>query len=80
MIVFGALIVASSATRAQSDWNTYANPRFGVAADYPSIFSVRDPEPENGDGQSFHTPQGDAELKIRRTQRQPAVHGRADGS
>ena len=62
ILVFGALMIASAASA--DGWNTYANPRFGVAADYPAIFSMRDPEPDNGDGQTFHTPGGDATLTI----------------
>jgi hypothetical protein len=50
---------------AQEKWATYVNPRFGTIADYPAnIFTVRDPEPENGDGQSFHSSDGRAQLLI----------------
>ncbi len=41
------------------------NPRFGTIVDYPAnIFTVRDPPPENGDGQSFHSSDGHAQLLI----------------
>ena len=50
---------------AQERWATYANPRFGTMADYPAdLFTVRDPPPENGDGQSFRTADGRAQLSI----------------
>jgi hypothetical protein len=50
---------------AQERWATYTNPRFGTTADYPAdIFTVRDPPPENGDGQSFHSSDGRAQLSI----------------
>lgn len=50
---------------AKDQWATYMNPRFGTIADYPaSIFTVRDREPENGDGQSFHSGDGQAQLSI----------------
>ena len=40
----------------------YGNPRFGFFIDVPAAFTVADPEPENGDGQSFHTEDGTAML------------------
>ena len=50
---------------AQQQWTTYMNPRFGTIADYPAdIFTVRDPPPENGDGQGFGTEDGRAHLSI----------------
>jgi hypothetical protein len=53
------------AALAEERWATYLNPRFGAAADYPAdLFTVKDPPPENGDGQTFHTADGRAELSI----------------
>jgi hypothetical protein len=53
------------AAMAKDRWATYANPRFGTSADYPTdIFTVLDAPPENGDGQRFHTVDGRAELAI----------------
>jgi hypothetical protein len=50
---------------AQQRWATYANPRFGAAADYPAdLFTVKDAPPENGDGQTFRTADGRGELSI----------------
>jgi hypothetical protein len=50
---------------AQERWDTYANPRFGATAEYPAdLFSTQEPPPENGDGQTFHTADGRAELTI----------------
>jgi hypothetical protein len=46
-------------------WATYSNPRFGVTVDYPAhLFTVQDPPSENGDGQTFHTADGRAELMV----------------
>lgn len=62
-----ALLGACAAAQAQDldvSWRTYVNARFGVAVDYPDLFSVRDPEPENGDGQTFETPDGSAKLTV----------------
>ncbi len=50
---------------AQEKWATYMNPRFGATVDYPAnVFTVRDPPPENGDGQSFRSSDGRAQLLI----------------
>jgi hypothetical protein len=52
-------------TAAEEQWATYSNPRFGATADYPAdLFTLKDPPPENGDGQTFHTADGRAELTI----------------
>ena len=57
--------VCSAPAVAQEHWATYTNPRFGTAADYPSdLFTVQDPPAENGDGQTFRTADGRAELSI----------------
>jgi hypothetical protein len=59
--------LAATAARAQdfgADWRTYANARFGVSVDYPDVFSVRDPESANGDGQVFRTPDGETKLAV----------------
>jgi hypothetical protein len=56
---------AAGPAAAQSRWTTYANARFGTTADYPAdLFTKRDPPPENGDGQSFQTADGRAQLSI----------------
>jgi len=50
---------------AEEQWTTYSNPRYGATADYPAdLFTVKEPPPENGDGQTFHTADGRAELTI----------------
>lgn len=38
----------------------YGNARFGFFIDVPTAFSIADPEPENGDGMSYHTKDGHA--------------------
>ena len=67
--ITAAAPVASSApvevTASPEGWTAYTNPRFGTSADYPAgIFSERDPAPENGDGQSFHSRDNRARLSI----------------
>ena len=52
------------AMAAEASWRTYLNPRFGVAVDYPPIFTRKDPPPANGDGQTFRTQRGEAVLKV----------------
>ena len=66
LFVTAGLFVAASAFAqdAGAGWRTYANARFGVAVDYPAVFSVRGAEPENGDGQSFETADGAAKLRV----------------
>jgi hypothetical protein len=59
------ICASTNVAAAQEKWATYMNPRFGTIADYPaSIFTVRDPPPENGDGQSFRSGDGRAQLSI----------------
>ena len=62
-----AALAASGSAWAQdldTGWRTYVNARFGVAVEYPDVFSLRDPEPANGDGQVFRTPDGEAKLTV----------------
>ncbi|MCA0433936.1 MAG: hypothetical protein LCH46_11810 [Proteobacteria bacterium] len=47
-----------------SDWSHYQNARFGVEIDIPPGFVNDVPEPENGDGLTYHTTGGDAELLV----------------
>jgi len=44
--------------------NLYGNARFGFFVDIPPEFTVADPEPENGDGRSFHTADGTVDLMV----------------
>lgn len=65
LICMLAGVAAQEAVAQSGDWRTYVNPRFGTRADYPAhVFSVKAPAPENGDGQTFRTPDGKAELSI----------------
>jgi hypothetical protein len=65
-LIFALGICASiDVAAAQEKWATYMNPRFGTIVDYPAnIFTDRDPPPENGDGQSFRSGDGHAQLLI----------------
>lgn len=52
-------------TTTASGWTTYTNDRFGTSAHYPtSHFQPVDTSPENGDGRSFTSADGQAELLI----------------
>jgi hypothetical protein len=65
LLIFVALCLWGRAALAQEQWETYSNPRFGATAEYPAdLFTVQEPPPENGDGQTFHTADGRAELTI----------------
>jgi hypothetical protein len=65
-LTFAVGICASmGVAAAQEKWATYMNARFGTIVDYPaSVFTVRDPPPENGDGQSFWSADGHAHLSV----------------
>jgi hypothetical protein len=56
MLAVGCGLFGASAARAQESWTRYVNPRFGTHVDYMEFFEPDDP-PENGDGQSFHSPE-----------------------
>ncbi|MGC1710487.1 MAG: hypothetical protein WA717_02650 [Methyloceanibacter sp.] len=59
------LIAVARAAPAQDRWETYTKPRFGTIADYPvDLLTVQFPPPENGDGASFCTADGRAQLSI----------------
>ena len=42
----------------------YGNARFGYFIEIPAAFSVADPDPENGDGQAFHSADKSADLIV----------------
>ena len=55
----------AAAASGQEGWAVYTNPRFGITIDYPAvIFSKRDRPPENGDGQTFRSADGNAQLSV----------------
>jgi hypothetical protein len=58
-----ALFLLSSPALA-ADWSNYANARFGATIDIPPGFVNDVPEPENGDGLTFHSADGKAELLV----------------
>ena len=58
-----ALVLLSSSAIA-ADWSSYANARFGVSIDIPPGFLNDVPEPANGDGLTFHSADGTAELLV----------------
>jgi hypothetical protein len=58
-----ALFLLSSLAIA-ADWSSYANARFGATIDIPPGFVNDVPESENGDGLTFHSTDGKAELLV----------------
>ena len=60
--VFALFLLSSSATAA--DWSNYANARFGATIDIPPGFVNDVPGPANGDGLTFHSADGKAELLV----------------
>ena len=61
-IILLLLLLCSPAFAAE--WTTYSNPRFGASIDVPPGFVNDVPEPENGDGLTFHSADGKAELLV----------------
>ena len=60
-----ALAVCLFTTAANAaDWTSYSNLRFGTAIDTPPGFVNDVPEPSNGDGLTFHSIDGKAELLV----------------
>ncbi|MGB8313467.1 MAG: hypothetical protein WCE69_03175 [Aestuariivirga sp.] len=57
------LVLFASAAFA-GDWTSYSNARFGVGIDVPPGFVNDMPAPANGDGLTFHSADGKAELLV----------------
>ena len=58
-------IVGAAAAAEAADWGRYANPRFGTAMDYPrDRFSAAPMQSGNGDGATFVSGNGAAQLRI----------------
>jgi hypothetical protein len=47
-----------------AEWTNYSNPRFGASVDIPPGFVNDVPAPENGDGLTFHSVDGNTELLV----------------
>jgi hypothetical protein len=62
LAVLTLLGLALDAEPAAAAGKLYGNARFGFFIEVPTVFSVADPEPENGDGRRFHKPDQSAEL------------------
>jgi serine/threonine-protein kinase len=64
--LFGAaatLLLAFAGAAPAADYRGYANARFGTAADVPTGWRA-DPEPANGDGLVFRSPDGKASVTV----------------
>jgi hypothetical protein len=46
------------------DWSHFRNPRFGLTIEIPPGFAEDTAAPANGDGATYHSPDGAAELKV----------------
>ena len=64
VLALGLALAPGMALAAGADWRGHVNSRFGVSVEYPSVFTKRDPPPENGDGEVFRTTSGDASLRV----------------
>jgi hypothetical protein len=65
LVLVCAIGLATPVAAQGPKWGTYMNARFGTTADYPvSLFTVREPPPDNSDGQIFRTADRRAELRI----------------
>ncbi len=61
-IILVLFLICSPAFAAK--WTTYSNSRFGTTIDIPPGFVNDVPEPANGDGLTFHSVDGKAELLV----------------
>jgi hypothetical protein len=50
--------------RAEEDWTTYRNARFGYSFDYPAALFDAGQLPENGGGQTFNSKDGRAKIVV----------------
>ncbi len=57
------LLFVISPALAESGWRHFESARFGFSVDIPAGF-IEQPPPENGDGATFVSPDGTAELKV----------------
>lgn len=57
------LILMVGPAAAEAGWKHFENSRFGFSIDVPEGFSEGTP-PENGDGATFTSPDGSAELRV----------------
>lgn len=58
-----------------TQYNTYSNPRFGYVLQYP-VFFIPKPDPANGDGRSFISPDGKTTITVWGSH-SPAVQGKS---
>ena len=58
-----AFVLAAAPALAQQRWRTYFNERFGTTAQVPADWRPG-PEPENGDGLAFTSPDGEASITV----------------
>ncbi|MBA1156655.1 hypothetical protein [Microvirga mediterraneensis] len=63
LILLPTVSVGQDLTRVDHSWSRYRNGRFGTLADVPRIFTIAEPQPANGDGQTFRSADG-AELRV----------------
>jgi hypothetical protein len=47
-----------------ADWSSYVNVRYGIAVDVPPDFKQFGDEPDNSDGLTFASADGDAQFKV----------------
>ncbi len=59
-----AALAAGLANGPAQGGEIFGNARFGFFAEIPPGFTIADPEPENGDGRTFHTADRSADLVL----------------
>lgn len=62
-IAVAAMVLALSSAAPAADYRPYANARFGTAAEVPAGWRAG-PEPANGDGLVFRSPDGKASVTV----------------
>jgi hypothetical protein len=63
VLLAAAIIALAAAATAAPQYRTYSNPRFGTHAEVPANWT-ENPPPENGDGQSFSSPDQHATIIV----------------
>lgn len=58
-----ALLLFTAPALADAGWRQFDSARYGFSIEIPAGF-IEQPPPENGDGATFHAPDGTAELKV----------------
>lgn len=64
LLLSGILLIYVSLASAQNKFSTYSNDRFFFSIDYPSDLLEMQPPPENNDGRTFLSADGQVEMRV----------------